>query len=149
MNTVKRTAKNRAFTADPWWQLAENLSGRVANHIYLIDDTGRLAPELEQRGITIDCRYLYKALNTEDDRYVGPDARKLRALLRECETQLVMVVEAPGSEEFLREEGIAITTVTIRSLMSILDSLNVSYSYKTILSGDIGCFVVEGLGKRA
>ena len=56
-----------------------------------------------------------------------------------------MVVEEPERTEVTQQEGVTVSTVKRRSILSVLDQLNVNYSYKTILSGDLGCFVVEGL----
>ena len=58
-----------------------------------------------------------------------------------------MVAEPEGTVED-RKLGVTVCSQKRRSILATLDSLNVSYSYKTILSGALGCFVVEGLAKR-
>ena len=49
MNAVK-AAVYTSDTSSPWWQLAENLNGRIARRIWLVDDQGALPVVLIMRG---------------------------------------------------------------------------------------------------
>ena len=150
MNAVK-AAVYTSDTSSPWWQLAENLNGRIARRIWLVDDQGELTEELKMRGVDVVRRVEYRLLRPSapagslENTLTELDPEKVRNLLRSCDTQLVMVVEEPERTEVPQQEGVTVSTVKRRSILSVLDQLNVNYSYKTILSGDLGCFVVEGL----
>lgn len=130
------------------WQLAENLNGRISRSIHMVDDGGELAGELEARGVSVKLAAGYDALRPEDGSLAELDRAKVKALLEGCSTQLVLVVAEP---ETVREDGtpgVAVCNQKRRSILTVLDSLNVNYSYKTILSGELGCFVVDGLAAR-
>ena len=150
MNAVRK--EDNSYRMDsPWWQLAENLNGRIARRICLVDDHGELTRELEERGVSVERRVDYRALRPSvpegdlEEVLLELDPRKLRELLLQCSTQLVLVVGEPEQEEVTERDGVTVSNRKRRSILSVLDGLNVNYSYKTILSGDVGCFVVEGL----
>lgn len=150
MNAVRK--EDNSYRMDsPWWQLAENLNGRIARRICLVDDHGELTRELEERGVSVERRVDYRALRPSvpegdlEEVLLELDPRKLRELLLQCSTQLVLVVGEPEQEEVTERDGVMVSNRKRRSILSVLDGLNVNYSYKTILSGDVGCFVVEGL----
>ena len=150
MNAVRK--EDNSYRMDsPWWQLAENLNGRIARRVWLVDDHGELTRELEERGVSVERRVDYRALRPSvpegdlEEVLLELDPRKLRELLLQCSTQLVLVVGEPEQKEVTERDGVTVSNVKRRSILSVLDGLNVNYSYKTILSGDVGCFVVEGL----
>ncbi len=148
MNAVRKSEYNMD---SPWWQLAENLNGRIARHICLVDDRGELARELRARGVSVDHMADYRMLcpstaeDSLDSALMEVEPRKLKELLMRCSTELVLVVESPEQSATAEHDGVSVTSVRRRSILTMLDGLNVNYSYKTILSGDVGCFVVEGL----
>ena len=150
MNALRKEDDSYRMNS-PWWQLAENLNGRIARHICLVDDRGELAYELEARGVSVDRKADYLALRpsvTEDDlqgALMELDPRKVKALLLQCTTELVLVVGEPEQRTVTEQDGVAVSNQKRRNILAVLDGLNVNYSYKTILSGDVGCFVVEGL----
>jgi hypothetical protein len=113
----------------------------------MVDDDGDLADELEARGVSVQLVANYDDLQSDDNSLAQLDRAKLKALLERCSTQLVLVVAEPEADEADGQNGVTICNQKRRSILSTLDSLNVSYSYKTILSGALGCFVVDGLGK--
>ena len=130
------------------WQLAENLNGRISRSVDMVDDSGELADELEARGVSVRLVADYDGLKQPNSSYAELDRAKLKALLEQCSTQLILVVAEPEGTVVDRKLGVTVCNQKRRSILSTLDSLNVSYSYKTILSGALGCFVVEGLAKR-
>ena len=150
MNALRKEDDSYRMNS-PWWQLAENLNGRIARRICLVDDHGELAFELESRGVSVDRRVDYRTLRPsveEDDLQsdlMELDPRKLKELLLQCPTQLVLVVGEPERKTVTERDGVTVSNQKRRNILSVLEGLNVNYSYKTILSGDVGCFVVEGL----
>ena len=130
------------------WQLAENLNGRISRSVDMVEDSGELADELEARGVSVRLVADYDGLKQPNSSYAELDRAKLKALLEQCSTQLILVVAEPEGTVEDRKLGVTVCNQKRRSILSTLDSLNVSYSYKTILSGALGCFVVEGLAKR-
>ena len=137
------------LTCSRCWQLAENLNGRISRRVDMVDDDQELADELEVRGVSVNLVASYKDLQAAGSAsYAELDRAKLKALLDNCATQLVLVVAEPEGTEEDRKLGVTVCNQKRRSILATLDSLNVSYSYKTILSGALGCFVVEGLAKR-
>ena len=130
------------------WQLAENLNGRISRSVDMVDDSGELADELEARGVSVRLVADYDGLKQPNSSYAELDRAKLKALLEQSSTQLSLVVAEPEGTVEARKLGVPECNQKRRSILSTLDSLNVSYSYKTILSGALGCFVVEGLAKR-
>lgn len=130
------------------WQLAENLNGRISRSVDIVDDNRELADELEVRGVSVRLVANYDELQAPNSSYAELDRAKLKALLEQCSTQLILVVAEPEGTVEDRKLGVTVCNQKRRSILATLDSLNVSYSYKTILSGALGCFVVEGLAKR-
>ena len=130
------------------WQLAENLNGRISRSVDMVDDSRELADELEVRGASVRLVADYDDLLQPNSSYAELDRAKLKALLEQCSTQLILVVAEPEGTVEDRKLGVTVCNQKRRSILATLDSLNVSYSYKTILSGALGCFVVEGLAKR-
>ena len=130
------------------WQLAENLNGRISRSVDMVDDSRELADELEVRGVSVRLVADYDDLLQPNSSYAELDRAKLKALLEQCSTQLILVVAEPEGTVEDRKLGVTVCNQKRRSILATLDSLNVSYSYKTILSGALGCFVVEGLAKR-
>ena len=114
----------------------------------MVDDSGELADELEARGVSGRLVADSDGLKQPNSSYAELDRAKLKALLEQCSTQLILVVAEPEGTVEDRKLGVTVCNQKRRSILSTLDSLNVSYSYKTILSGALGCFVVEGLAKR-
>lgn len=150
MNAILK--ENDGYRMDsPWWQLAENLNGRIARSICMVDDTGELARELEARGVSVEQMIDYRTLRPSapagslEEGLMELEPRKLKELLLRCSTQLVLVVEEPERTSQSQRDGVTVSAGKRRSILSMLDGLKVNYSYKTILSGDVGCFVVEGL----
>lgn len=141
-NVVEKPACSRC------WQLAENLNGRISRAVDMVDDDRELADELELRGGSVRLVADYAGLQAAGSSYAELDRAKLKALLDDCATQLVLVVAEPEGTQEDRKLGVTVCNQKRRSILATLDSLNVSYSYKTILSGALGCFVVEGLAKR-
>ena len=129
------------------WQLAENLNGRISRSVHMVDDSRELASELEVRGVSVELVSDYDGLRPQDGSLAELDRAKLKALLEGCSTQLLLVVAEPEAGETASQDGVTVCNQKRRSILSILDSLNVSYSYKTILSGALGCFVVDGLNR--
>ena len=129
------------------WQLAENLNGRISRSIHMVDDNGELADELAARGVDVKLVADYADLRAGADSLAELDRAKVKALLEQCSTQLVLVVAEPEANEESAGNGVTVCNQRRRSILSTLDSLNVSYSYKTILSGELGCFVVDGLNR--
>ncbi len=129
------------------WQLAENLNGRISRSIHMVDDDGELADELAARGVDVKLVADYDDICAGADSLAELDRAKVKALLEQCSTQLVLVVAEPETSEETAGDGVTVCNQRRRSILSTLDSLNVSYSYKTILSGELGCFVVDGLNR--
>lgn len=146
MMTQSNLAEKLPFTR--CWQLAENLNGRISRSVHMVDDSRELADELEVRGVSVNLAASYDELRPEGGSLAELDRAKLKALLETCATQLILVVAEPEAFEENALAGVTICNQKRRSILSVLDSLNVSYSYKTILSGALGCFVVDGLGRK-
>ncbi len=137
-----------AYTASRCWQLAENLNGRISRSVQMVDDNQELAEELEIRGVSVTLVANYDDLRPEDGSLAELDRAKLKALLDRCPTQLILVVDEAEAAGESKVSGVTVCNQKRRSILSTLDSLNVSYSYKTILSGALGCFVVDGLARK-
>lgn len=146
MTTQSNLAEQMPFSR--CWQLAENLNGRISRSVHMVDDSRELADELEVRGVSVTLVSDYDSLRPEGGSFAELDRAKLKALLEQCPTQLVLVVAEPEANEKNAGEGVTVCNQKRRSILSVLDSLNVSYSYKTILSGALGCFVVDGLDRK-
>ncbi len=146
MMTQSNLAEKFPFTR--CWQLAENLNGRISRSVHMVDDSRELADELEVRGVSVTLVASYDDLRPEGGSFAELDRAKLNALLNHCSTQLILVVAEPEARGEDAREGVTVCNQKRRSILSVLDSLNVSYSYKTILSGALGCFVVDGLARK-
>ena len=77
------------------WQLAENLNGRISRSVDMVDDSGELADELEARGVSVRLVADYDGLKQPNSSYAELDRAKLKALLEQCSTQLILVVAEP------------------------------------------------------
>lgn len=123
----------RSNNADArFYQLTENLKGRISYSVMMLDDTPRLSEELEVRGVSVEL-INYGEVCGDDGKLVPA---LLGLLIMRCATELLLVVDVAKGDAILP------------GVKSALDELSATYAYKTIFSSDYGCYIVEGGAKK-
>lgn len=127
-------------------QLAENLRGRIAWAVSIVDETDKVARALRAKGVLVDIVSDYASLQARtEDGSQKLDGPRLMSVIKDCGTQLLLVVGDAETSEAPESSELSVRTVKRRSVMAALKELGVTFSYKTTLTGELGCFVVEAL----
>lgn len=127
-------------------QLADALQGRILPEISVVDETEIMADELRSRGVSVSIISNYSSIFTPPGGGSRSlDCAKLKELISACETQLLLIVgDAETSSEAPKTDVPEVRTVKRREILAALEELGAEFSYKAALTGELGCYVVEG-----